>query len=81
MFLNPYEIFERDEDDKFGIIIDCKNTETPSLDMELDQKLGQISLQSAISAGFKNIVLFEDRGDFDIAVSELTKIGIWKIKS
>lgn len=79
MFLNPYEIFERDEDDKFGIIIDCKNTETPSLDMELDQKLGQISLQSAISAGFKNIVLFEDRGDFDIAVSELTKLGIWKI--
>jgi len=79
MFMNPYEIFERDADDKFGIIVDCKNTETPSLDMEFDQKLGHASLQSAQEQGFKNIILFEDRGDFDIAVSELTKIGVWKI--
>jgi hypothetical protein len=79
MFMNPYEIFERDEDDKFGIIVDCKHTETPSIDMELDQKLGHITLESARQAGFKNIILFEDRGDFDIAASELTKLGVWKV--
>lgn len=79
MFMNPYEIFERDEDDKFGIIVDCKHTETPSVDMELDQKLGHITLESARQAGFKNIILFEDRGDFDIAASELTKLGVWKV--
>lgn len=79
MFINPYEIFNKDESDKFGVIIDCKNTETPSLDVDLDQKLSQISLQSAQKAGFNNIILFEDRLDFDVAVQELTKIGIWKI--
>lgn len=79
MFINPYEIFNRDEDEKFGVIVDCKNTETPSLDMELDQKLGRITLASAQKQGFKNIILFEDREDFDIAVSELTKLGVWKI--
>lgn len=79
MFINPYEIFNRDEDEKFGVIVDCKNTETPSLDMELDQKLGRITLASAQKQVFKNIILFEDREDFDIAVSELTKLGVWKI--
>lgn len=79
MFINPYEIFNRDEDEKFGVIVDCKNTETPSLDMELDQKLGRMTLASAQKQGFKNIILFEDREDFDIAVSELTKLGVWKI--
>lgn len=79
IYINPYEIFNRSEDDKFGVIIDCKNTETPSLDMDLDQKLGLVSLDSARHAGFNNIIMFEDRLDFDVAVQELTKIGIWKI--
>lgn len=78
-FINPYDIFSKNEDDKFGVIIDCKNTETPSLDVDFDQKLGKLSLESAQNAGFNNIVMFEDRLDFDVAVQELTKLGIWKI--
>lgn len=79
MLINPYEIFNKDEDDDLAIIIDCKNTETESRDMQLDYKLGRISLESAQRMGINNIVLFEDREDFDIAVSELTKIGVAKI--
>ena len=79
MFITPYEIFNRNEEDKFAIIVDCKNTETPSHNMSLDQQLGLITLASAQKQGLSNIVLFEDREDFDIAVSELTKMGVWKI--
>jgi hypothetical protein len=79
MFITPYEIFNRNEEDKFAIIVDCKNTETPSHNMLLDQQLGLITLASAKKQGLSNIVLFEDREDFDIAVSELKKMGVWKI--
>jgi hypothetical protein len=78
-YINPYEIFDKDSSENLGVIIDCKNTETPSLDMDLDQKLGLVSLESARQVGFKNIVLFEDRLDFDIAVQELVKEGVEKI--
>ena len=79
MFITPYEIFNRNEEDKFAIIVDCKNTETPSHNMLLDQQLGLVTLASAKKQGLSNIVLFEDREDFDIAVSELKKMGVWKI--
>ena len=79
MFISPYEIFNKNDEDKFAIIVDCKNTETPSRNMSLDQQLGLLTLASAQKQGFSNIVLFEDREDFDIAVSELTKMGVWKI--
>jgi len=79
MYINPYEIFNKNEDDKFGIIIDCKNTETPSRDTQFDYNLGRMSLASAQKQGFNNIVMFEDREDFDIAVKELASIGVWKI--
>ena len=73
MFISPYEIFNKNDEDKFAIIVDCKNTETPSRNMSLDQQLGLLTLASAQKQGFSNIVLFEDREDFDIAVSELTE--------
>ena len=47
MFITPYEIFNRNEEDKFAIIVDCKNTETPSHNMLLDQQLGLVTLASA----------------------------------
>jgi hypothetical protein len=47
--------------------------------MLLDQQLGLVTLASAKKQGLSNIVLFEDREDFDIAVSELKKMGVWKI--
>jgi hypothetical protein len=78
-YINPYEIFNEDSSETLGVIIDCKNTETPSLDLELDQKLGFVSLESAQKAGLKNIILFEDRLDFDVAAQELTKLGVSKI--
>lgn len=75
--INPYQVYNVDENDNIGVIVDCKNNETPVKD--LDKHLGYYTSRMLSYHGFKNIVLFEDREEFEIAVHELRTRNIKRI--
>lgn len=64
---------------KVGVIVDCKNMESPSQVKDLEYSLANITRANLVAHGFSNIVMFSSRDDFDRAVENLKEIGVEKI--
>lgn len=79
MNINPYEIFEIDNTDKIGVIVDCKRTETPSTLEDFEFDLARYTRSVLIYRGFKNIIFFREREDFEISLNELTVSGVDRV--
>lgn len=66
-------------DSEVGVIIDCKDMESPTKIKDLEYGLANITRLNLVNRGFSNIVCFFGRGDFDQAVSTLRDRGVKKV--
>jgi len=66
-------------DSDLGVIIDCKDTESPTTQDSLELRLAEITRQNLVKYGFGNIVAFEDRDDFDLAINTLEQSNVSKV--
>ena len=62
-----------------GVIIDCKDMESPSIIKDLEYGLANITRFNLLNRGFSNIVCFFGRADFSRAVYTLRNKGIKKV--
>lgn len=75
--VNP-KIVHNASDSKVGVIIDCKDTESPSELSALEYGLANFTRQQLVKNGFNNITAFISRKDFDTCVQTLKDAGVEK---
>ena len=74
--VKPTHIHHKKEDDPVGVIIDCKDMESPKKDIE--HSLGNLTRLNLSNNGFNNICLIEHADQFDTAVNTLQEHGCLK---
>lgn len=68
-----------DPKDNIGVIIDCKDYESPSKLKDFEYGLANFTRKNLIKNGFANIVAFSSRNDFDKSVNTLRENGINRV--
>lgn len=77
--VSPYFVQNENLDDPVGVIIDCKDMESPTRFPDLASSLGMITLENLKENGFNNIMLFKSRMHILYVVKKLKSIGIKKV--
>ena len=72
-------IIHHPSESDIGVIIDCKDMESPSTIKDLEYGLANITRLNLVNRGFSNIVCFFGRNDFSKAVNILRNKGIKKV--
>lgn len=69
--IGPEIIHCADQNDPLGVIIDCKNMESPSECEYLEHNLGNFTKYNLEHHNWKNLCLIDSHEDFDLAVHNL----------
>jgi hypothetical protein len=77
--VSPYFIQNENKNDTFGVIIDCKDMESPTMFPDLASSLGMVTLQNLKENNFNNIMLFKSRMHIIYVVKKLKSIGVKKV--
>lgn len=77
--VNPAIIHNRNDKDQVGVIINCKDTESPSVYKGLEYGLANLTRYTLAKNNFSNIIAFSNHIDFDKAVETLKSNNIKKI--
>lgn len=77
--ISPYFVQKENKNDEFGVIIDCKDMESPTKFPDLASSLGMVTLENLKENEFNNIVLFKSRMHILYAVKKLKSIGVKKV--
>lgn len=77
--VSPYFIQNENKNDTVGVIIDCKDMESPTIFPDLASSLGMVTLQNLKENNFNNIMLFKSRMHIIYVVKKLKSIGVKKV--